>query len=257
MAGKGMMRMVRGAVWVSLAAWMPAYALDFVVDNKPNPQAENGYRVQNGDVISGHPIFTADGGWRFLSLDIGSTSGTARSVPMSTVVMGRMTKGAVTMVQYVVVASGGSDGNGWQGDPCSGEKIVKINKIRQRLDRCAAAQIESVRFGGKPTDALKIEFTESNAGGRFYQVGFYVAYEYMGLSYAAVTAKDGAFKLRLQAWMEKMLEAVVKAADYDKPANAYDAVPGFTSAVLQDSSSSMVQFNPAGHNIAVPLAKHL
>lgn len=126
---------------------------------------------------------------------------------------------------------------GWTGDPCSGEKIAKVNQIRGRLDRCATAELMNLRIDGKPTDVLKIEFTETNNGGRFYSTAMFAIVEFYGLTVATVSSQDNEFNKRLSSWMGKMLAAVVKAADYEKPLDAYAGVPSLSSVLRSDGNN--------------------
>lgn len=227
-----------------------ANAVDFVVDDKPNEQLASGYVVQEKDVVGGYPIFQADGGWRLVSTSISSASGPQRSLPMPQVLLNRTQSGKVVMSQSVrVTLYGDGASSGWTGDPCSGEKIVKINRLRGRLDRCATAELVNIRVDNKPTDILKIVFTETNSGGRYYSTTLYVNIEAVGLSYSVVTSKDNEFNSRLSSWMETMLDAVAKAAGYDKPLNAYAGVPSLSSVLSNRRSGGE---NTANATVANP-----
>jgi hypothetical protein len=126
---------------------------------------------------------------------------------------------------------GNGSNSGWNGDPCAGEKIVKINFVRGRLDRCASAYIKTIRVGGVQTETLEINFLESNIGGRFYQSTLNINFDALGFNYQTVTGSSNEFNKKLKEWMGKFLEATVKAAGYDKPLNAFKDVPTFTDAV--------------------------
>lgn len=215
-----------------------AQAVDFVVDEKPNEQLGNGYALQGNDVVGGYPIFQADGGWKLWTTEILSATGPQRSFPLPHVVLNRRHSGKWVMAQSVMVTLY-SDGAsmGWAGDPCSGDKIIKINRIRGRLDRCATAELITSSIDGKPADVLRIAFTETNNGGRFYSTTLFANIGFFGLSPATVTSSDSEFNKHLTTWMQTMLAAVVKAADYDKPLNAFDGVPPLSSVLKARGNS--------------------
>jgi len=207
-------------------------ALDFINGNQLNPLASKGYRVQSNDTFGGYSIFAPDGDWILSSTGIGQTTGGTRALNQPFLRMERYQNGKWVMGQLITLTiEQDAASSGWKGDPCAGEKIVKINFVRGRLDRCAVAVINPISIGGVQTNTLEILFIESNIGGRFYKSTFNIHYENLGLTYSAVTDKSSEFNRRLKEWMEKFLDATIKAAGYNKPTDAFKDVPTFTNAI--------------------------
>ena len=206
-------------------------ALDFVSGNSLNPLVSKGYKVQSNDTFGGYSIFAPDGDWAMYSTSMLKTAGDATSLSQPWIGIERYQYGKWVMAQAITLTIQQNSAGGWLGDPCSGEKIVKINFIRGSLDRCAVAVIKPIRIGGVQTDTLEILFIESNMGGRFYKSTFNIHYENLGLSHSTVTDKSSEFNRRLKEWMSKFLDATIKAAGYDKPADAFKDVPTFTDAI--------------------------
>ena len=118
------------------------------------------------------------------------------------------------------------------GDPCGGERILKINVVRGgSLDRCTSTQIKSLKIVGVQTDTLEVNFIETNSGGRLYRSVFNLNMDVLGLNYRTVSDKSSEFNTRLKDWMAKMLDATVKAADYSKPRDAFKDIPPLTEVI--------------------------
>jgi hypothetical protein len=215
-----------------------AVALDFIVDEKFNAQVVPGYRIDATDTFAGFPIFATDGDWVLDGTYMGATTGGTSSRKQPFVYMSRYENGGWLMGQTITLTIQGDGSNsGWNGDPCAGEKIVKINQVRARLDRCASAYLKTIRVRGIQTETLEINFLESNLGGRFYQSTFNINFEKLGFDYQTVTSKSNEFNKRLKEWMGKVLEGTVKAAGYGKPADAFNDIPTFTDAVNATTTS--------------------
>ena len=206
-------------------------ALDFVSGNQLNQLVSKGYKVQSNDTFGGYSIFAPDGDWIINNTSMSQTTGGSGPLKQPWVVMERYQNGKWVMGQSVTLTIQQGGGGGWLGDPCGGEKIVKINFMRGSLDRCAVAEIKSIRIGGVQTDTLEILFIESNTGGRLYKSTFNIHYENLGLTHSIVTDKSSEFNRRLKEWMGKFLDATIKAAGYDKPADAFKDVATFTDAI--------------------------
>ena len=155
-----------------------ASAIDFISDGKINSQISTGYKIKSGDTIGGYPIFQTDGDWFLYYSDILKTTGGTGPLKQPIVGLSMYQGGKWLMSQMVTVTIEQSGGmGGWIGDPCEGDKIVKINFSRGSVDRCAAAEIENMRVAGSLIDTLKITFVESNTGGRLYKSTFNVGFE--------------------------------------------------------------------------------
>lgn len=216
------------SAFIGLLLCIPAFALDFVADGQLNTAVERGYRVKKSDRFNGHPVFIKDD-WLFVGSQMEGTTGGDVQVRMPFVVMEAYANGNWIMSQVIAITMGHNNTNGWSGDPCGGGKIIKINRVRRHLDRCASAGLNSLPIGGKDVDTLELVFTESNTGGRYYSLTFNVAMEASGLSKTTVTETRSDFNSRLKEWMERMLDAVVLAADYDKPATAFNDVSSLST----------------------------
>lgn len=206
-------------------------ALDFVSGNQLNQLVSKGYKIQSNDTFGGYSIFAPDGDWMIINTSMSQTTMGAGPLKQPWVVMERYQSGKWVMAQSITLTIEQNSNAGWLGDPCGGEKIVKINIVRGSLDRCAVAVIKPIRIGGVQTDTLEILFLESNMGGRFYQSTFNIHYENLGLTHSTITDKSSEFNRRLKEWMGKFLDATIKAAGYDKPAGAFKDVPTFTDAI--------------------------
>jgi hypothetical protein len=203
-------------------------ALEFMGNKTFNPVIQNGYVVQAGDTLGGYPLFAPENDWVVSYMQMASTTGTADSVKQPIVTMVRFENGKLVVGQTITVTVGTSNGTRWMGEPCSGEKTIKINFVRGGLDRCATANIQSIPIDGDPTEILNVNFIETNQGGRLYQATFYIHYVNLGFTRSEVTDKSSEFNKKLKVWMGTFLESVVKAAAYEKPANAFAGVPSLS-----------------------------
>lgn len=210
---------------------LKAIALDFISGQQFNPLVSKGYRIQSNDTFGGYPIFAPDGDWIVFSTSVGQTTGGSGPLKQPWLGMERYQNGKWVMGQMITLTIEQGFGGGWLGDPCAGEKIVKINFVRGSLDRCAVAVIKPISIGGVQTNTLEILFIESNTGGRLYKSTFNIHYENLGITYSTVMDKSSEFNQRLKEWMQKFLDATIKAAGYNKPADAFKDVPAFTNAI--------------------------
>ena len=223
-------RFISALVFAACSCIAPlAQALDFIVNGQFNPAVSKGYKVQSGDTFGGYPIFTNDGDWRIYYIQMGSSTGGTEALRLPAVGMERYDEnGKWLMGQWVTLSLDSSGTNaGWRGTPCSSDKIVQINIPRGRVDRCAASEIKSMKLGGVDTEMLRITFTETNTGGRYYLTSFDIHFAQLGLTRSEVTDKSSEFNRRLKDWMGKFLDATVKAAGYDKPPDAFKGIQTF------------------------------
>jgi hypothetical protein len=232
-----------------------AFAVDFLVGEKFNPQTPKGYLIRQEDTIAGYPIFAADGDWKIYGNFMGQSTFGSQRLNQPFIYMERYQDYKWVMGQSISVSILGSGASSWSGDPCSGDKIIKIKVLRGGLDRCATSELKTIRIGGVQTETLEINFTETNSGGRLYQSKFNIHYENLGFSNSSVSNTASDFNKRLHEWMLKFQDALVKAAGFDKPADAFKDVPTFTDAVKSIStiSSPSIQkqssTNPQSSNI--------
>lgn len=209
-----------------------AIALDLIQGDKLNKEVEPGYPIKATDTFAGYAMYSNDGDWSFSGSTMGSTTGGLESLKQPFIFMQRYEYGKWAIGQTITVTISGDGGRGgWMGDPCGGERILKINVVRGRLDRCSSTQIKSLKIGGVQTDTLEINFIETNFGGRLYNSVFNLNLDVFGLNYRTVNDKSSEFNTRLKDWMSKMLDATVKAADYSKPSDAFKDIPPLTEVI--------------------------
>jgi hypothetical protein len=214
------------------------FALDFMSGRDFNPQAGKGYIVQPGDTIGGYPIFAADGDWKIYFTSMGNTTTRDDSVRQPFIYMSRSEQGKWAMEQTITVTAGALSGNGWKGDPCSGDFIVKIYVNRGRNDRCATAKFIDRKWNGVQTEVLELNFIETNSN--LYRSTFNIFYQDIGMARADVVDKNSELNKKIKDWMNTFLEGVIKASSFEKPADAFDTVPTFSSAILNVSKNPKI-----------------
>ncbi len=219
-----------------------AQALDFIVNGQFNPTVSQGYQVQIGDTFGGYSIFTNDGDWRVNYTQMSAATGSA-TLRKPEVGLDRFDEnGKWVMSQVITVTIDRSDSRiRWNGDPCGGNKIVKISIARAGLDRCAASEIMNFKLGGVDTETLMVRVAETNEDGRVYMSSFLIHFAQLGLTRVEVMDKSSDFNRRLKDWMGKLLDATVKAAGYNKPPDAFKGIPTFSegTGIGLNSKSSM------------------
>jgi len=210
-----------------------ALALDFLAGDQINPLAEKGYKVKNDDTFGGYAVYAPEGDWKIYRHGSGVATGghTKVKTNMLSVGLERYSGRKWIMSQWITVTTSQNGVAGWSGDPCAGNKIVKINVVRKGLDRCATAEIQNVKIGSVPTDTVQIMFIETNNSGRYYRTVFNIHFENMGYTRDEVSDPESDFNVRLKTWMSQFLDGVVAAASYDKPGDAFNGVPAFADAM--------------------------
>ena len=206
-----------------------ACAMEYIEDGKFNSTVSSSYDVQIGDTLAGYPIFANDGDWILEYTNMRNVAGFASSIRLATIGIERRDKnGEVIMSQLLTVNLNQSGSNSWwTGEPCGGEKIIKIKIARGKFDRCATSEIKVIKVRGVDTETLRLVFAETNSGGRAYTTDFYILFKKVGIARSEVLDKSSSFNLRLKDWMDKFLSATVKAASYDKPPDAFNGVQTF------------------------------
>jgi hypothetical protein len=218
----------------------PAFALDFMSGRDFNPQAGKGYIIQPGDTIGGYPIFAADGDWKLYFTFLGEATSRNDSAQQPIIYMGRSEQGKWAMEQVLTVTTSNPGGNGWSGSPCSGDFLIKIYVNRGKYDRCATTKIVDKKLSGVSTEALEIKFTETNSSGRLYISTFNIYYDAIGLARSEINDKNSDLNKKIKDWMNTFLEGVIKASSFEKPADAFNNVPTFSSAILNGSKNPKI-----------------
>lgn len=214
-----------------------AFSLDFMSGRDFNPQAGKGYIVQPGDTIGGYPIFAADGDWKVYFTFLGEATSRNDSAQQPIIYMWRSEQGKWAMEQVLTVTTSNPGGNGWNGSPCSGDFLIKIHVNRGKYDRCATTKIIDKKLSGVTTEALEIKFTETNSSGRLYISTFNIYYDAIGLARSEINNQDSDINKKIKDWMNAFLEGVIKASSFEKPADAFNNVPTFSSAILNGSKN--------------------
>jgi hypothetical protein len=232
-------------ILASLSCMKIAMAIDFISDGKINPLAYDKYIVQDGDTIGGYPFFHGEGKWVKYYSSMGKSTGTAVSALMPLIGVERYDNGKWLYSQQIHLGLGGAGMGGWGGDPCGGDKIIKINIIRGGgLDRCASSEMENAKIGGISTDVLSLTFAETNTNGRFYKTKFSIHVENNGLNRRSISDKSSEFNSDLKEWMSKFLNAIVLAASYEKPNDAFKGIQFFTEKYRYLNTQSLTTTAP-------------
>jgi hypothetical protein len=208
-----------------------ALALDFLAGDQINPLVEKGYKVKSDDTFGGYAVHAPEGDWKIYHHAFHYGMYGVTKIPMPRVSMSRVAGKNFLMAQWIQIATLPLSAGVWSGDPCAGSKIIKIMMPHGGHDRCAVAEIQSMKIGSVPTDTLKIMFIETNNNGRYYRTVFNIHFENMGYTRDEVSDPGSDFNVRLKAWMSQFLDGVVAAAKYDKPGDAFNGVPAFADAM--------------------------
>lgn len=180
-----------------------------------------GYQIQAEDTLAGYPIYAVDGDWTIIRGELNRWADVkGRTILRPFVGMERVVNGQWAMSHWLGVNAEQGQWRRIDAEPCRGEKIVKIDQLRGILDRCATAEMSTIRVAGESVDVLKLNFTEVNVG-RIYQSTFYVHPNQVGYKPAVMVDKSSDFNKKLEAWMNEYLKAMVKAANDDKMPDAF------------------------------------
>lgn len=220
------------AVMVSLLLSVHAAGTELFEDGKFVAEAVRGYQMQLGDTLGGYILYRPESS-TLARTDVTSTTGGDMSLRMPFVTQVYAPEGKWQAVQTTMVTLGSNSTRGWSGDPCGGEHIAKINRIRGHLDRCAIARFKPLDLAGGSQTVLELNFVETNSGGRYYELNFLINLVGLGVPVDVVADEKTVQHLALKAWMADMLNAVVVAAGYNKPANAFDGVAAPWKVILQ------------------------
>jgi hypothetical protein len=212
------------AVLVLALASVHVGAVELFEDGKFDAQFVRGYQLQAGDTLGGYAIFRPEAA-ELLESGVDHATGGQFDQLLPWIVQKYASHRGWDAIQTTGVTVGASNTSGWRGDPCSGESIAKINRVRGRLDRCAIARFKPLGSGAQMQTVLELVFVESNAGGRYYELSFLINLIGRGLALDVIADERSAQNGALKSWMTTMLDAVVLAAGLQKPANAFEGVP--------------------------------
>jgi len=190
-----------------------------------------GYQIQPEDTLAGYPIYAVDGDWTIIRGELNRwTDVPGRTILRPFVGMERVINGQWAMSHWLGVNAEQGKWRRIDADPCKGEKIIKIDQLRGMLDRCATAEMATIRVAGESIDVLKLNFTEVNVG-RIYQSTFYVHPNQLGYKPSVIVDKSSDFNKKLEAWMNDYLNRLVKAANDDKTPDAFKGMRSISQAL--------------------------
>jgi hypothetical protein len=186
--------------------------------------------VEVGDTLAKYPIHVDGPGWTYTDIRVGSSTGGTASLQMPTVFRAKRVNGVVAFGAATTVTVGQALSGGWNGDPCGGDTIFKINRVRGNLDRCAVMRFTEIPIAGIKKTVLQAEAIETNNDGRYYRHMIFAVLDNLGLS-TNFFLKGTPFEPQAMAWLEQFLNATIKAAEYNPSLSAYAAVPSFQELV--------------------------
>jgi hypothetical protein len=199
--------------------------------------------------VGGYPVPLSGADWRFTNF-VSRTATGARTIPMVYLGFSRLKAGQfVEGFSVTTTLSFVGDSSAWHGDQCSGTKLISINIVRSRLDRCAVAEIKQISISNIPTDTLVITFLETNTNARYLRYQVVAPLSEGGLSRATVGAAR--FKSDLEGWMRLMLSATVEAAKPSKAPAAFSSVPSFSDAILGKYAVATAQEKPKSNTTGI------
>jgi len=181
--------------------------------------------------MGGYPIFRGGRAWRV-------TSG--KSTQTST----RLTVGKIQMLSptehgrfalAVTTTNLNEAAVYYTAEPCKGSHLQAVNKGGGRSDNCLTIDAEALTIGSEQPLFLAINVKNSQNGGRLYNVALYLSLQDLGFPEAKAsdwTEKSLAadpvkkeFIAKLSTWAQKLQTGVNLAIGYDKPQDAFAAVP--------------------------------
>jgi len=247
---------------VALIAALPglaihtAYALDFIENEKPNASVAVNYVLDGKDTLGGYSIYAGENDWRYYYTFMGTVSCNGLMVNQPIVFFQRFTSGRFTANYLASVTLEGSSCNGWGGDPCGGDKIIKINRVRGRLDRCATSELTQLKVRDEMVDVLKLHFVETNSGSRLYENTFNISYKNLNIPVSAISDRYSDFNKKLSTWMERYLDAVVIAGGLGKLQNAFANIdPLFSFVFDEKASEAKTPAAAVSHSLSGPSAR--
>jgi hypothetical protein len=221
-----------------------ANALEFIVDKNPNSSAYVNYVLTNKDTLGGYALYAAENDWKYYYTHLGYVTCRSTSYLKPYLFFQRFVSGK-WVGNYVVSTTFETSGcAGWDGDPCAGDKILKINRLRNGLDRCATSELSTYKLQGSTEDVLRLSFIESNNGGRLYESTFNIHYKNLGIPWASIVDKNSDFNKRLGLWMGNYLDSVVKAAGFDKPQDAFNNLDPLFYVIVKNESEAKPSLAP-------------
>lgn len=210
-----------------------AYAEDLFSDNIGHDYklTDKSTELSADSTIGGYPIFRGGRVWRV-------TSG------KSTLTSTRLTLGKIQMFSptehgrfalAVTTTNLNEAAVYYTAEPCKGSHLQAVNKGGGRSDNCLTIDAETLSVGSEQPLFLAINVRNSQNGGRFYNVALYLSLQDLGFPDAkasdwteqSLTADPvkKEFITKLSAWAQKLQTGVNLAIGYDKPQDAFAAVP--------------------------------
>lgn len=193
--------------------------------------------VEIGDTLAGYPVYVDGPSWTYTGMRVTSATGGTVPVELPTVFRAKRVNGVLTFGAATTVNVGQGPSGGWTGDPCGGDTIFKINIVRSMLDRCAVMRFTEIPIAGVKTTVLQAEAIETSRDGRYYKHIIFAVMSNLGLSSNSFL-KGTPFEPKAMVWLQEFLNATIKAADFDKSASAFAAVPSFEELITSKPVSA-------------------
>lgn len=136
------------------------------------------------------------------------------------------------------------------GEPCARPRLVRVNKGGGRYDNCLWID-PYVSSSASDLGLLRLAIRNSQMGSRIYELDLLVNVAPLGFAgttaqdwTAEAVAADGSKKQlldKLSAWGQQLQDGVNKAIGYDKPQDAFSAVPPLTDLLPAKAASAVAQ----------------
>lgn len=195
--------------------------------------------LSDDTTIGGYPIYQGGRSWQVMS---GESAQNNVLVRIGHVTLLSPINSEFFMQMNLTVNM--SQNNGYYTtDMCSGSHLVAINFGGWRTDNCMTIDPLSVKVSDKNITVFSINIRNSQQGSRLYNLRTFINLAQLGFPQSAVTdwteellSRDAAKKALLDktmAWAKKLQDGVNRAIAYDKPKNAFDAVPPISELLAE------------------------
>lgn len=218
-----------------------ALADDFFAGRMPRAIKEDSL-VAPGTTIGGYPLFHADGNWRLQSSSVAGPNN--MNVFYGTVHLYRQMEGKFFAdMQVTVNLNDSGEDFSLRKDICLGEHLVTVEASTG--DDCMTIDPVVLRVGSRQVTAVLINIRNSRFGRRFYHMRLRIDPASLGVRVLPRSPSDKAYSEdpalrsfieRLTAWARQLQRATGNAIGYEKPADAYTAVPSWWDLKLEPAT---------------------
>ena len=229
--------LVRCASFV-LVASQPAQAEDLFIKDVAR-DIKKGEWLPPGTTIGGYAFFEGDNNWRLVSNTV-TPANQAGVVYGSAHVYRPLGQDYFAEMVVTVNLTQSARGFYMTSDPCAGEHLVKVNKVAASVgegtwDNCMTIDPLVITVQGKQITTLSINVKNVQSQSRYYHMQLLLNPATFGVGETIpVNARDTAlaaypqlkrFLERLTPWAKKLQDATAVAIKFEKPGNAFAAVP--------------------------------